>query len=151
MLAVAILTDHDVLMCCVCDVAYVEGCANQIQSELGGQDGPAENEPEPADTIEKEWQDLEAESSLPTWGLDYQVRDGEGKILGRIKPMHEGTPKWCLSVYCRLHQCSPPLQRASKAPPSSAILQWFHDAHDLPVGKEGQAAHMKRFHDMTRQ
>ena len=66
----------------------------------------------------------------------------DGAIIGRIKPMHEGTPKECLSIYCRMHQCVPPLRRTVHALPLDALRRWFADGLALPRGKEHRAAHL---------
>lgn len=57
---------------------------------------------------------------------DCQVRDRESdKIIGRIKLMHENTNREAVSVYCRMHGCSPPLTRSINAPSHIDMLRWF--------------------------
>ena len=66
-------------------------------------------------------------ATLPLWNsVTGQVTDRAiGAPMGRIKEMHVGTPREAVSVYCRLHQCTPPLRRAIRAPPQRMILEWF--------------------------
>ena len=73
--------------------------------------------------------------------LDYDAAETE---LGRIRPMHEGTTKACMSIYCRLHKCSK-LIRMHRCPPTSAILDWFEAGKVLGWGSDHKAAHLRLF------
>jgi hypothetical protein len=48
---------------------------------------------------------------MPRWDTTTCQVMEDGRSIGRIKPMHVNTSKEAVSVYCRLHKCSPPLRR----------------------------------------
>jgi hypothetical protein len=69
-------------------------------------------------------------------------------IIGRIKELHANTPKEAVSYYCRLHGCSPPLQRLHLAPSTASVLQWFARGQDLGSGRQHKDAHMGMFREL---
>ena len=95
--------------------------------------------------VEAAWAEAEAETStacsLPFFDHNtYQVHDGpdsSAPILGRIKPVREGTTRECISVYCRRHGCSK-MVRVQHMPSQAAILEWFK--HDIDICK---SAHLR--------
>jgi hypothetical protein len=102
-----------------------------------GADGP---EPEPG--LEDA---LAAIDDMPRYDpASYQVLlPPHGRILGRIKPLHLGTPKEAVSVYCRIHGCAPGLRTRKNAHSVEAMLSWFQEGIDLPHGAPGKAAHLR--------
>lgn len=61
-------------------------------------------------------QELIDAAQLPRWNAEtFQVTEGL-TVIGRVKPVHPNTTREAISVYCRLHQCQPPLRRA--------VLSW---------------------------
>ena len=93
---------------------------------------------------ENDWGAAHRDNLLPTWSPDgFQVRQrGTERILGRIKPLRVGTAQEAVSVYCRLHQCAPPLKRLCQALPQRKALAWLLEGLEMPDGKSGQAEHM---------
>lgn len=88
---------------------------------------------------------------LPVWdALSKNVTDSEtGNTIGSIKGVHVGTKKECVAVYCRLHQCNPPMRRIAAAPTNEAILAWFRAGlQDCPAGKAGRNEHLRLFKTM---
>ena len=98
--------------------------------------------------VEAAWAEAEEEASaahdLPFFDhRTYQVHDGPNSsapIIGRIKPVREGTPSECISVYCRRHGCSK-MVRVKHMPSQAAILNWFKIC--LDPGPKHKAAHMR--------
>ena len=98
--------------------------------------------------VEAAWAEAEAEAStarsLPFFDHNtYQVHDGpdsSAPILGRIKPVREGTKFECISVYCRRHGCSK-MVRVLHMPSQAAILEWFK--HDMDAGAQHKSAHLR--------
>lgn len=89
--------------------------------------------------------------ALPVWDpASKSVKDCDtGQVIGSIKGLHIGTAKECVSIYCRLHQCSPPLRRIGAAPSNRDILSWFRAGQqECPPGKGGRAAHLRMFKAM---
>ena len=71
-----------------------------------------------------------------------------GEILGHIRPMKVDTPQECISIYCRLHGCAPPLKRLHQALPHREMIEWFRDGlHEVPRGKEHRTKHVAMFHE----
>ncbi len=64
--------------------------------------------------------------------------------------MHIGTPRECMSCYCRGHTCGPPLINVSEAPSIREYLLWFEEGLALPGGKDGKSAHLVLFTKMRR-
>jgi hypothetical protein len=81
---------------------------------------------------------------------DFQVRDESGLIIGRIKPLHVGTPKEAISFYCRHHGCSVPLRRSAQAPTTAQSVRWFSQGVQLGRGKEFRRQHEELFRQMLR-
>ena len=93
----------------------------------------------------------EERDALPVWDpASMSVKDQDtGTVVGSIKGLHSGTPKECVSIYCRLHACSPPLRRIATAPSNHDILSWFRAGQqECPPGKAGREAHLKLFRTM---
>jgi len=88
----------------------------------------------------------------PVWNVDTcDVVDPQtNAVLGRIKPMHVGTEREAVSVYCRIHQCRVPLQRLHTAPSTAQILEWFWQGQQLGRGKEHQSEHVRMFRQLTK-
>jgi hypothetical protein len=74
------------------------------------------------------------------------VHDGgpDGIKLGRMKPMKEGTPGECMTVYCRRHGCSK-IIRTAELPERDRILRWFAEGRAIKFGAEGKHEHMRAF------
>ena len=128
----------------------------------GGQFNPAdvhdaeigEESPDP------EWKELHAEvDDLPRWDEKTQqvhavMTNGaakSGDIIGRMKLLHVGEAQEALSFYCRLHQCSPPLQRTSCGLPDWDLRRWFRLGQELGRGAQHKQAHLKFFTDMMQE
>ena len=79
---------------------------------------------------------------------DFQVRNGDGTIIGRVKPIRPGLPDEAISSYCRLHQCAPPLIRVLQAPATEVYVEWLELGQGPPAGQAGRAAHMNMFRRM---
>jgi hypothetical protein len=93
----------------------------------------------------------EMTGELPVWnpGTCQVTLPGSTQILGRIKPIHPNTSKEAVSIYCRLHQCAPPLRRLATAPTNAQILRWFLAGKEqCPGGTQGRAEHLRLFKTM---
>jgi hypothetical protein len=99
-----------------------------------------------------EWVAANVAIELPRWNPEnHQVTDAEtGAILGRIKEMHLGTTKEAISVYCRLHGCSPPLQRTATSPTNQQLVMWFNRGIELGRGPQHKAEHIRMFKELLR-
>jgi hypothetical protein len=105
-----------------------------------------------------EWEDLASDEQMPCCypmfhaitkkSLDKdEWRDVRtGRVLGTVSIVRPGEPNECISMYCRMHQCKPPLRISRLRPPNMHnIQQWYHLGRSIPDGKAGQAEHMRRF------
>jgi len=127
---------------------------DEIASLFDG-DTASEDDPDGGDVAAGALREIgEAEREmmeLPTWMPEsFQVVDRHSsQVLGRIKPIHPSTSKEAISIYCRLHQCQPPLRRLATAPTNRQILRWFHAGQrDCPAGRSGQVEHLRLFKSM---
>jgi hypothetical protein len=98
-----------------------------------------------------EVEDILRDAGMPVYdGETHQVHSARHPqiILGRIKPVHPGSAKECISVYCRRHGCTPPLTRSSQGMSLVRMVEWFRDGEDIEFGKAHRAEHMKRWHEL---
>jgi len=106
------------------------------------------------DVVEEEdWKHASSSYALPKYNIDTKVVTcpETGRHIGSIKPVREGQPSEAMSVYCKLHQCQPPLRRCAKALPFYKYQLWFQYGLDLPSGKAGQSAHMKKWKELDQE
>ena len=99
----------------------------------------------------RQWTELHAEDSLPYWEpTTKQVHCATtDKIIGRLTTLHTDTKQECVSTYCRLHQCRPPMRGTTKASSYPKLLKWFdRGQRECAQGKEGRAAHMRIWKEM---
>lgn len=80
----------------------------------------------------------------------HQVYSG-GDILGCIKPVNPNERKEAISIYCRLHGCSPPLGRAAASMPTRLLLRWFADALEMGRSRDHRAERLAAFHRLERE
>ena len=95
----------------------------------------------------------EAAAEVLQWDpADFQVRDASGRIVGRVKPLHQGVHgKEAVSCYCRLHACAVPLLGAAQAPPVATYVSWLAKGRELPAGAGSKSAHLSLWRQMLRE
>ena len=101
----------------------------------------------------QDWRDAVEHAELPqverVSPAKVHVRNSEtNAIMGTISMVRPGTGTEALAVYCRLHQCKPPLRRTFQAPGEISIRRWFAQGAACPGGAAGRAQHMQAWRDL---
>ena len=103
----------------------------------------------PADERD-EMSQMAREVELPRWDARTgQFRNpSDNVILGRARVLKAGMPGETIAVYCRLHQCYPPIRPTRRALPEVTLARWFAADMELPRGPDGRAQHMALFREL---
>jgi hypothetical protein len=107
----------------------------------------------PAHEAQADWQYEADQEVLPAVdkvnaGKAHVRHPGTNAIIGSITLVRPGQSTEAQSVYCRLHQCKPPMRRIARAPAEVDIQRWFARGMVMPAGAAGTRMHLQAWRDM---
>ena len=103
--------------------------------------------PECQDNLDS-WKEIAEGIIKPDWDFRDKCVRFKGKVIGSVKQVIPKSGAERVAVYCRLHQCSPPLKAPEKAPSNELMMTWFQDGLDIPNTEAGRKLHIQMYKEL---